>query len=290
MANNRKNLITLLKIIFSVLLIYFIFNKIPFKDVWAVLKTSNPWLLTIALLFLLLSKVFKALRLNLYFHQLNIPITQKSNFKLYLLGMFYNLFLPGGIGGDAYKGYVIRDKFEVNTKSVVTVFLLDRLSGLLVIVNYTCILALLLKNEVLQPYNYLFILVILLSLFVFWFINKKYFSFVYPVFWKSIGYSLVVQLVQLLSVVFIIKSLYVKGNMIAYLFIFFISSMVSVLPVTIGGFGSRELVFFYGAEWLKLDQSTSLSISILFFFLTAILSLTGIYYHFKKPELKLEST
>ena len=109
-------------------------------------------------------------------------------------------------------------------------------------------------------------------------------------FWKSIGYSLVVQLVQLLSVVFIIKSLYVKGNMIAYLFIFFISSMVSVLPVTIGGIGSRELVFFYGAEWLKLDQSTSLSISILFFFLTAILSLTGIYYHFKKPELKLEST
>lgn len=22
--------------------------------------------------------------------------------------MFYNLFLPGGIGGDAYKGYVIQ--------------------------------------------------------------------------------------------------------------------------------------------------------------------------------------
>lgn len=289
MANNRKNLFTLLKIIFSALLIYFIFSKIPFRDVWAVLKTSNPWLLTIALLFLLLSKVFKALRLNLYFHQLNIPITQKSNFKLYLLGMFYNLFLPGGIGGDAYKGYVIQDKFEVNTKSVVTVFVLDRLSGFLVIVNYTCILALLLKNEVLQPFNYLFILVILLSLFVFWFINKKYFAFVYPVFWKSIGYSLLVQLLQLLSVVFIIKSLYVKGHMIAYLFIFFISSMVSVLPITIGGIGSRELVFFYGAEWLKLDQGTSLSISILFFFLTAILSLIGIYYHFKEPELKLES-
>ena len=26
--------------------------------------------------------------------------------------MFYNLFLPGGIGGDAYKGYVIQKKYK----------------------------------------------------------------------------------------------------------------------------------------------------------------------------------
>ncbi len=290
MANNRKNVFTLLKIIFSALLIYFIFNKIQFKDVWDILKASNPWQLILALLFLLLSKLFKAFRLNLYFHQLGILLTQKSNLKLYLLGMFYNLFLPGGIGGDAYKAYIIKDKYDVNTKSVVTVFILDRLSGFLIILNYTCILALLLNIEILRPYNYLFILVILFSILVFWIINKKYFSFVYPVFWKSIGYSLIVQLLQLLCVVFIIKSLYIKGSMIAYLFIFFISSIVSVLPITIGGIGSRELVFFYGAEWLRLDQGTSVSISILFFFLTAIISLSGIYYHFKKPELKLELT
>ncbi len=39
--------------------------------------------------------------------------------------MFYNLFLPGGIGGDAYKGYVLKKKYEVKTKSVVSILVLD---------------------------------------------------------------------------------------------------------------------------------------------------------------------
>ena len=286
MANNRKKGVTLLKIFFSFVLLYFVFTKIQFKEVWDILKGSNLGYLFIALLFFILSKVLSAFRLNLYIHQIKIFLTQLSNLKLYLLGMFYNLFLPGGIGGDAYKGYVLKRKYEVKTKSVVSILVLDRLNGLLLIFVISCMLALFLDEGRLQPYKLLFGIAIGLSILIFWLFNKRFFSFVYPVFWKSLGYSALVQLAQLVSVLFILQALDVQGDNIAYLFIFLISSIVSVLPLTIGGIGSREVVFYYGALWLGLGENTSVSISMLFFLITAVVSLFGIAYHFRKPELK----
>ncbi len=129
----------------------------------------------------------------------------------------------------------------------------------------SCVLALFLNEGRLQSYRLLFGIAIVLSILVFWLFNKRFFLFVYPVFWKSLGFSALVQLAQLISVLFILKALDVEGNTIAYLFIFLISSIVSVLPLTIGGIGSREVVFYYGALWLGLDENTSVSISMLIF-------------------------
>tara|TARA_R110002051_G_scaffold323989_1_gene419502 strand:- start:406 stop:1020 length:615 start_codon:yes stop_codon:yes gene_type:complete len=199
--------------------------------------------------------------------------------------MFYNLFLPGGIGGDAYKGYLIKKKFEVETKKVVSVLVLDRLSGMLLLFIYACILALFL-NQVNIPFLKVGAVTgSILSVAVFWLLNKRFFPFILPVFWSSFVYSSLVQLFQLISAFLILKALHLEYNTMAYLFIFLISSIVSVLPLTIGGIGSREVTFFYGAAWLALDQNASIGISMVFFLITAFVSLLGIFYHFRKPEL-----
>ncbi|HMB65137.1 MAG TPA: lysylphosphatidylglycerol synthase transmembrane domain-containing protein [Eudoraea sp.] len=287
MANLRKKGITVLKVLVSAVLIYFIFTKIRLEDVLDILKKSHPFYLVLALVFFILSKVVAAVRLNGYFHQLNLFLTHGSNLKLYLLGMFYNLFLPGGIGGDAYKGYLIKKKFGMETKKVISVLVLDRLSGLLLLYIYASVLALFLDAAVLVKVRILVGPGIFISLLFFWILNKKYFSFVLPVFWKSFGYSALVQLAQLCSVFCILKSMHLEGATIAYLFIFLISSIIAVLPMTIGGIGSREVVFLYGALWLGLDENTSVGISVVFFLLTAAVSLAGIIFHAKRPELKI---
>ena len=288
MANLRKKGIVVLKVLISAALIYFIFTKLNLEEVLVTLKKANPLYLFIALLLVVSSKIIAALRLNLYFHELEVRLTQKSNFKLYLLGMFYNLFLPGGIGGDAYKGYIIKKKFAVDTKKVIAVLVLDRLSGLLLIALYTCILALVLQNSLLTDFKILFAIAIPLGIAFFWFLNKKFFHYVLPVLWKSVGYSALVQLFQLISILLILKAIGIETNMIAYLFIFLISSIVSVIPLTIGGIGSREVTFLYGATLLGLDTNTSVGVSVLFFLITAVISLTGIYYHFKNVDLKTQ--
>lgn len=282
----RKKLITALKIIVSAVLIYFIFTKIELKDVVQTLKKSEPLYLFLALLFFVLSKIISAFRTNLYFHQMGAKVSQLSNLKLYLLGMFYNLFLPGGIGGDAYKGYVIQKVYQPGTKKVVSSLLLDRLSGMLLLFIYACVLALLSKNEFFQSFYWLIVAAIPLSVVAFWFVNKIFFTSTLPVFWKSVSFSALVQLAQLVCVLFVLKSLSVDMDFIEYLFVFLVSSIVSVIPLTIGGIGSREVTFLYGAKWLGLDESTSIGISFTFFLITALTSLFGVIYHFKKPQLE----
>lgn len=285
MANRKKQLTTVLKLVVSALLIYFIFQKIPFATVWETVKQSSLGYLLLALLFFVVSKVLAAFRLNLYFHTIEVPLSQITNLKLALLGMFYNLFLPGGIGGDAYKGYLIQKHFEVKTKRVVAVLLLDRLSGLLLLFVYACLIALMAQEDFFAQYRILFGLALVTSIVVFALLNKKWFGYVYSVFWKSLGYSALVQLCQLVCVVFIMMALGITNSPLLYMFIFLVSSIVAVLPLTIGGIGSREVTFLYGAKWLGLDANISIGISMVFFIITALASLMGIVYHFKKPEL-----
>lgn len=285
MANLRKKGVAILKIAISAVLIYFIFTKIQLQLVLEILKRTEPFYLFLAVLFFVLSKAVAAMRLNLYFHELKVLLTHLSNLKLYLIGMFYNLFLPGGIGGDAYKGYVIKQKFEVKTKRIIAILVLDRLSGLLLLFVYSCILLLLMPMDVLADYSYVIPALIFVSILTFWLLNTKLFNYVLAVFWRSLAYSALVQAAQLACLIFILKSLQIEIDLVPYMFIFLISSIVAVLPLTIGGIGSREVVFFYGALWLGLDQHTSVSISMVFFMITAFVSLFGIFYHFKKPVL-----
>lgn len=284
----RKNLTTALKISVSVALIYFIFTKIDFKDVAQVLSTAKPlWLLSAFLLFVF-SKILNAFRLNLYFHVIDVKLTQLSNLKLYLLGMFYNLFLPGGIGGDAYKGYVIQKRFQVGTRKVVGVLLLDRLSGLLLILIIAFALGALLPIAELKPFRWLFLLAIPIGTLIFWWMNKRFFSYALKAFWGAFYYSASLQLVQMLAAFCIIKALSIEGGELTYLFIFMISTIISVIPLTIGGIGSREVTFLYGAKLLGLDTNTAIGISFTFFLISALVSLFGIYFHFKKPALELQ--
>lgn len=290
MAKLNKKVTTALKVLISAVLIYFIFTKINLGEIKDILIKSNLYYLIFAIIFFILSKFIGAIRLNLYFRELAIMLTHKSNFKLYLLGMFYNLFLPGGIGGDAYKGYILKKTFDVKTKRIVSVLILDRLGGLLLLFIYACTLLAFIELELLKGFRWLFIVVIPLSVIVFWLLNKRFFSYVLPIFWKTTVLSALVQLSQLVSIWFILLALHIDTNQIPYLIIFLISSIVAVVPLTLGGIGSREVTFYYGAKFLGLDQNISVGVSVLFFLITAMVSLIGVLYHFKKIKLELADT
>ena len=62
--------------------------------------------------------------------------------------------------------------------------------------------------------------------------------------------QLFVQLLQLGSAWMIIMALGGDEQLMSYLLVFLISSIVAVLPISIGGMGVRELTFLYGAQIL----------------------------------------
>ena len=281
----KKQLLLLLKTGISAVLLYLIFLKIPFSEVSQTLLKAQWGFLVLALLFFTISKALAAYRLQYFWRAIGVHFSHSYNLKLYLLGMFYNLFLPGGIGGDAYKGYVVKKAYKTPTKKIFGVLLVDRLSGLLLLCVFSALLAAMGVHEILSPFRYLFVVAIPLGILVYYLGVKKIYSYTLAVFWKAIALSAGVQMAQLIAAAFILLALGQDQEFGVYLLVFLVSSIVAVIPLTIGGIGSRELTFLYGAQWLALDYKTAIAMSLLFFFITAAVSITGIVYHFRAlPE------
>jgi len=281
----KKQLLLLLKTGISAVLLYLIFLKIPFSEVSQTLLKAQWGFLVLALLFFTISKALAAYRLQYFWRAIGVHFSHSYNLKLYLLGMFYNLFLPGGIGGDAYKGYVVKKAYKTPTKKIFGVLLVDRLSGLLLLFVFSALLAAMGVHEILSPFRYLFVVAIPLGILVYYLGVKKIYSYTLAVFWKAFALSAGVQMAQLIAAAFILLALGQDQEFGVYLLVFLVSSIVAVIPLTIGGIGSRELTFLYGAQWLALDYKTAIAMSLLFFFITAVVSITGIVYHFKAlPE------
>lgn len=275
----KKKLKTVLKLGLTALALYLVFRKIDTDQLWQITKTIQwVWLIPAILLFIL-SKVFTALRLNLYYKDIDLFISEKLNIKLYLIGMFYNLFLPGGIGGDGYKVYLLNKQFQIPVKTLVQASLLDRLGGLVAIVFLFLVLVipvdLILPFDSQIPWELLTAVAAVLVFPAFWMIQKLMFNAFLPSFWKANAYSFAGQLAQLICAVFILMSLGVEEGILAYQLVFLLSSIVAVLPLTIGGVGARELVFVYAHTYAGIDQATAVAFSLIFFIISAAVSLIG---------------
>ena len=96
-SKSKKRLFLVLKIAVAVGALAFVFYKIPFQDVAALWATAQFGWIAAAIVLFVASKLVAAFRLQVLFRVLPVVISHPANIRLYLLGMFYNLFLPGGI-------------------------------------------------------------------------------------------------------------------------------------------------------------------------------------------------
>jgi uncharacterized protein (TIRG00374 family) len=73
-------------------------------------------------------------------HSLDLPCTLRNTFRLGMVGVFYNTFLPGSVGGDLLKAYFIaKEHPERKTRAVATV-IADRALGLFGLILFCAVL------------------------------------------------------------------------------------------------------------------------------------------------------
>ena len=288
MSQVKNQLKTALKILLTGGALYLVFQKIDTAQLLQLSKNlSWPWLLPAIVLFVG-SKVATAIRLNHYFANIHLLLSAWENWRLYLIGMFYNLFLPGGIGGDGYKVYLLNKEFKTPVKELLKASLLDRLGGLVAIV--ALLLALLGLIEL--PWQgfatwtskALLFAAALGVIPAFWLLQKVLFSNFLPSFWQGIIWSLVGQLAQMASVFCLLLALGVQDNLLAYQAVFLLSSIVAVLPLTIGGVGARELVVVYAHSYAGIQETEAVAFSLLFFLISAAVSLSGAWIKWERAD------
>ena len=278
----RSFLKLLLKIAVSVACLWYVYTKIDFTKAIAALGKADWFFLFIALLLFLLSKLIAAFRLNIYFRDINIHLPEKKNIKLYWLGMFYNLFLPGSIGGDAYKVILLTKKFNVPYKKTAAAVLLDRFSGLIALGLIVAVYSTIVLTSTL--YISLIIAAALLASLGLYFVTRFWFRDFLAGFSATFLLGIAVQVSQVICVYFILLSLHLPLQQSAWIFIFLAAAVITVLPVSLGGgLGTREFVFREGALLFLLSPDLAVVISLLFYLCTLLGSLPGLYYIFHDP-------
>lgn len=244
---------------------------------------SNPLFLIIAFVAYGCSIVIASSRLNGFFKGVGLVLSEQYNFRLYLLGLFYNLFLPGGVGGDGYKIYFLRRKFQVKGRRLLSAVFFDRLSGLWALCLITAALVIFIPR--LQIPNQVPIVVVIIGSVAYYAIIRRYFPDFAPRFFRTHLKAIGAQSMQVVCTIFLLYALGFDGKFAPYLLMFLLSSLVAVVPFTVGGLGAREMVFVFGAKYFQLDTHLAILISLLFYLTSALLAAFGSYFIFRPRGL-----
>src|SRR5690606_23591990 len=125
-----KNFLKLaLKLGITAFALYWVFSNTDMIALSERITRSNPYYLFLAFLAFVVSQFFASSRILSFFSGAGLKLSALYNYKLYLLGMFYNMFLPGGIGGDGYKIFFLHKEFGIEKKKLLMAVFLDKLSG-----------------------------------------------------------------------------------------------------------------------------------------------------------------
>jgi len=250
----------ILKIVITSALLYYVFSKVHFSEIKTKLVNANYWWMLAGVFFYFL-----------------------SNFRLYLLGIFYNFLLPGGIGGDGYKIYLLNKTYKLPAKKVFWAILFDRLSGLWAI----GLIIVCLKVFVPQiPIHMAIPLgVFAIGTVIYYLVVMKFFKEFGRHFFTGHAKAVLVQSLQVMTIIMILLGQDFSGKFAPYLLAFLISAIAAVVPITIGGAGARELVFQKSADYFHIDAGLGIYISISFYLISLLVALSGIYYLLRPSRL-----
>lgn len=228
------------------------------------------------------SKFLASFRLNIYFKNIGIHLSNKQNIRLYWLGMFYNLFLPGAISGDAYKVVLLTRKYDISYKKITVAVLLDRFSGLLALGLILSVYGVIVLDN--KFYDVALIAGSVLAVIGLYVVVRFFLKDFMPGFWPTFIWGIAVQIFQVVCVYCILLGLHLPLHQSEWIFIFLVAAVITVIPISLGGgLGTRELIFVEGARYFGLDIHIAPIISILFYLSNALSSVWGVYFIYHDP-------
>lgn len=278
---------TAVKAALSVVIIALVLHNIDERLLLATMARANAGWLLWALGWFVVSKIISALRFNILLAAEGVELPARQNLRLYWIGMYYNLLLPGGISGDGYKIKLLMDRFGATFRRMFAVSLFDRVSGVVALGQLCLVLAI--GIPALRPFWWVALAGILISIPVSKLVCRRFGGELDKVWRVAMLLSLAVQIAQLVATLGIVLALGEAARWLEYSLLFLVSSVVAMLPLTIGGTGARELTFLWGASFLSVDPENAVAIAFLFYLISTSVALPGMALSFNPKMTESEA-
>lgn len=285
MKNFKKPLLLAIKILFSAGALYILFRQLDIPELIALFRSAEwEWMLG-AFIALNLAQLASALRMRFYFVSANLPITTRYSIVLYYMGMLFNHVMPGGVGGDGYKAYLLKRDHNFKVTTSIRLLLSGRANGLLFLILIGLGFGFFSESLPTQiPYAVpLMALAAATTTLAYSYLSRLLLKEAFAVQVGAAPYSFAVQMLVAICAACLFEALHLSypwqqgGHAPDYLMLFMVSSFVSVLPISVGGIGLRELTFFYGTQFLGLNPEAGVAVALLYFAVNLCASLIGLF-------------
>lgn len=290
----------LLRLVFSVAAVIFIFNQVDFSALLKAISTLNMNYFLMALLLQILSSLVAAYKWSNIMNRLGQVSSFSSYAKIYMIGCLFNQVLPTSVGGDAVRvAYANRlgADFRTGFYSVFT----DRYFGILglLLLNAVSLTALYGKIPV-TVFSLLCLITTAISILaMFVLIPSQIHTLKNLKLIRDIYHLSQILVMQLRSKqVFMLLFLGVIANFLTIYAIYYIARaldlpiqlidllgimpailLITLLPISFAGWGLREGAMIGFLLFLGLSKTAILALSVLYGFLLILASLPGLYFY-----------
>lgn len=286
-----------IRIIVSIGLLIFFLSNVDLSETVNIIANTNYLLLLACVILYLIGQSISAYKWTIISRAIGFINTKFSKLiQYYYVGMFFNLFLPSTVGGDAVKAYYL-SKNDTDGRKAPAIYtvLAERFSGLtvLVILGTT---ALMTPYAEAVPISVKYVAVGLLLWIAigaptFPFIIRKFFSEKHwlnrsllkdvMVFWNyklvlvTLWWSLVFHTIIILIHILISTAMNLDVNPFYYAAMYPIIAIIGFVPIAFNGIGVREGAYIYFLSIVGVSQSAGLAFGLIWFAIVVINSLFG---------------
>lgn len=288
-------------------MLFVLFKLVPYHQLIETYKHSKKIYILFGFIIFFITFIISIIRWKFLLSSLGIKATLRDAFYSSFSGLFFNLIFPSFVAGDIFRGFTISNRHGEANK-VASSVLMDRFSGsvALALVAFFSFIAgrrLLTQKEVLYSLIMLCVLIGFISLLIF---SRTFFSFFAKilkdgssfkkkvfnfhdqlyffrknpgVFFKSMLFSLPIQILSPFSFFVISKAFGLHIGFIYFMILVPLVMMIALIPITIAGAGLREGAVVYFFSLIGVAKSVSLGISLLNLAFTVFIGLLGgIFY------------
>lgn len=282
MIKNKLSLV--IKIFVSLAILWFLLSRMnwDFITFQKILNEINIAKFSISLSGVLILLFLKSVRWKLLLREENCEYPYLSTFIVYMSSYTIGLLTPGRVGEIARLYYIRQDR-EITFYKIFKTIVKDRIFDFSVLIWFG-LAGLLFYYKLLNDIPaYLYLIISAVIVFLIWVIGTVFFywfgrgkvifdflreawssiferSMVYPWLLTLLSY-----LVSFIANWFILSALRQNVNLLEVGFILSIMSLVTLIPVTLAGFGTREVSLIFLFSFYNLSPETAVVFSLLQF-------------------------